>query len=191
MKTREMTKAALLFGVVGGICGFLYFLMFYFLDIWMFDNFQSLDFFIPLIFISLAIYYFRNGPAQGRMPFGQGLAVGLLTNAFISAIVGLFLWGFLAVIDTDYLPKSIEWQSERMNKKIERLTEESKAAKNDAVQKEKNDEVLVVKGHLEALQQTTPWMIAQDKQMKYFIVGTLFSVFLAFVFRRRKVDEVQ
>ncbi len=185
-----MVRTALLFGIVGGVFGFVYFLVFYFLDIKLFDDFQSLDFFIPLVFIALAIYYFRNGPAQRQMPFGQGLAVGLLTNALASAVVGFSIWGFLGFMDPDYLPESIEWQSSRMNQKVERLEGELKEAKNDAERKEKREEIKTIEGHISALKTTTPYMIAQDKQVKYFMIGTLFSIFLAFVYRRRKVDEV-
>ncbi len=115
---QKIFKTSLIFGILGGIFFILFLYFAYIITEKSFDaNVKSLDFFIYLITLSGALYWFRFKINENKMKFWTGMGVGMITNLVMVLISSFFVYIFLENI----APKQLTKYKEQQLKIIEKI----------------------------------------------------------------------
>ncbi len=103
---KKYLKQIVLFGIVGGILDYVLFVVLYGSGVKALDLSHSLDFWMPLVFILMAIYYCKK-VNYDIISFVQCYLVGLTTSLIFVFIACVLVYVHVAVLDPNYFTDSI------------------------------------------------------------------------------------
>jgi hypothetical protein len=110
-------KANLTNGLILGLIGVVYSLIFYFLDLSL-NKAQGYAFMvvqIAVLFYLLKSY--RDNIMHGQITYGESVGAGVIICLYYSIIIGAFVYILYAVIDPGLITKQLAMTEEAMNKK--------------------------------------------------------------------------
>jgi hypothetical protein len=110
-------KANLTNGLILGLTGIVYSLLFYFLDL-TFNKIQGYVFILlQIIILTFLVKSYRDSFMYGNITYGQALGAGIVICLYYAIIMALFTYILYAVIDTGLISKQIALSEEMMLKK--------------------------------------------------------------------------
>ncbi|MDO1446778.1 DUF4199 domain-containing protein [Rhodocytophaga aerolata] len=160
------------FGLLGAILIVLYFFCFYWLGKNPLLYMSTFDLVIPVICMTLAMFYFRDRKRAGSMHFWEGLIIGFFTNFIATFLSALVIYLFIVFIDTGLLTKHIaDLQDLIVQSKEQINTQFGKDAFEQTVQK---------------ISQTSASDVGIDLFIKKFLICLFASGFVAAVLRKNQ-----
>ena len=110
-------KANLTNGLIMGLIGIVYTLVFYFLDL-TFNKVQGWVFLLLLIVILFfLVKSYRDNYRHGFITFGQGLGAGMIIFLYYAIIAAVFTYLLYAVIDPNLIDKQLAFTEQEMLKR--------------------------------------------------------------------------
>jgi hypothetical protein len=110
-------KANLTNGLIMGLIGIVYTLVFYFLDL-TFNKAQGLVFLLLLIVILFfLVKSYRDNYRHGFITFGQGLGAGMIIFLYYAIITAVFTYILYAVIDPNLIDKQLAYTEGLLQKR--------------------------------------------------------------------------
>jgi hypothetical protein len=110
-------KANLVNGLILGLIGIVYTMVFYFLDM-TFNKVQGYMFFVLLIVILFfLVKSYRDNYRYGFITFGQALGAGMIIFLYYAIISAVFTYILYAIIDPNLMDKQLAFTEELMQKK--------------------------------------------------------------------------
>lgn len=107
---QPLLKLPLLFGLMLGILGFLYFLALYLIGVPPLGNHKSLDFGFHIILMAVAVWYYRRTVGQGYLHLWEGLTICYVVNSVGAFLTGWLIYFFITQVDpgvfTEYVTNS-------------------------------------------------------------------------------------
>ena len=97
------------FGSISGLCSFAIFLFLYILVINPLGNISFIGFWIPIVFIVLAIKSYKVNVGNGYLTYGEGLRTGIYTGFFSALLFSLLLYLFITIIDATLVEKHTKY----------------------------------------------------------------------------------
>lgn len=109
----SVTSVALKYGFITALVGVVYTLIIMVADLG--DNrwLSGLSYLILIAGIMLAMKQYK-AINYGYMSYGQGLGIGTLVSAIFGLLSGIFVWLYTTFVDTDYMNRMMEKQTEAL-----------------------------------------------------------------------------
>ncbi len=95
-------------GLFAALMCFAFFLVTYFLRDGVFGIVKLLDLWIPIFFMLLGIFFYRNKVNGGYLKFSEGFRIGATVTAMVTVVAPLLLLIFLTLIDSTYVQESFD-----------------------------------------------------------------------------------
>jgi hypothetical protein len=107
----SVTSVALKYGLITALIGVVYTLIIMVANLG--DNrwLSGLSYLILIAGIALAMKQYKT-INYGYMSYGQGLGIGTLVSAIFGLLSGIFVWLYTAFVDTEYMSRMMEKQTE-------------------------------------------------------------------------------
>lgn len=105
---KEEYKTIFISGGLAGVLCIVFFLIFYWAGVPIFDSILKMDAWIPILAIFFSIYYYRNGIGESGLKFFQGIWMGLMVNLVVILLVTSCLYVLLEIIDPNYYKESVQ-----------------------------------------------------------------------------------
>ena len=109
MNLNQALKHSMHFGSISGLCSFAVFLFLYFLVINPLGNISFIGFWIPIVFIVLAVKSYKINIGKGELTYGEGLRTGIYTGFFSALLYALLIYLFVKTIDTSLVEKHTKY----------------------------------------------------------------------------------
>ncbi|MER2997781.1 DUF4199 domain-containing protein [Pontibacter populi] len=109
----SVTSVALKYGFITALVGVVYTLIIMVANLG--DNrwLSGLSYLILIAGIVLAMKQYKT-INYGYMSYGQGLGIGTLVSAIFGLLSGIFVWLYTSFVDTEYMSRMMEKQSEAL-----------------------------------------------------------------------------
>lgn len=172
MENKELRNLGLIFGAVAGGLTIAYFFVLYFTGVMLFDDGYKLDFWVTIPMVIVAIVYVRR--VQNSLRVWQGIIIGFYIVIACSSISALFYYGFLNLVDTDFMLKSWEHRLGLIQQSINNATEEKALSYFKEVYSQTK----------EISKDSTSYDVAMDKIFWHYFVGLLITFFTSVVLRK-------
>jgi len=121
-------KAAYWFGMLGGVCCTLGFLLLYILGKEPVSFTEMIGYILIPVFVFFGIKNFKDGVNGGELAFGQGMTVGFFVYSILALISAIAIFIFLhidPVIFEEYKLSNLAFLEGKKNEIIEQLDEAS------------------------------------------------------------------
>ena len=164
----------MLFSVVAGVLDYLFFCFLYSFNVKAFDQAFKLDFWIPLIFVFLSLYYCKKAEL-GFIKFGQAMLVGVFTAFVISLIPSVFIYIHLKFLDPTYYTESVLSAVQTLKTQLKSLTDV--------------EDIRMIKESAEYLSTTSVEFYVFDELIKLFLPSVLGTLILSILFRKSHAVE--
>jgi hypothetical protein len=160
------------FGLLAAVLILLYFFGFYWLHYNPLLYMSTFDLTLPVICMTLAMFYYRDKLMNGHMHFWEGLFIGLLTNVVATSLSALAIYFFIAFVDTDLLGRHISDLQQLLMKSKQQMDEQFGKGAFDTTRQQ--------------LSSTTTAHVALDIFIKKFLICLFASGFVAAVLRKNQ-----
>lgn len=170
---RDLLKISARYGLIGSALIVIMFLVFYFSDENPLQELQMFDLFIIPIFVFFGVKEFRDRYNGELLQYWEGMTTGTIISLLIASITALFLYIFMAWIDSGLLPEHIQLMLNGLEETRDKIVEEMGADSYI----ESYDKVKV----------TTIQDIIVDSFAKKIIIGFLITSVVAVVLKRKEL----
>ncbi len=110
-------KANLTNGLILGLIGVVYSLIFYFLDLSL-NKTQGYAFIVvQIVILFYLLKSYRDNMMHGQITYGESVGAGVIICLYYSIIISAFVYVLYAVIDPGLINKQLAIAEEAMNKK--------------------------------------------------------------------------
>jgi hypothetical protein len=117
-------KNALNYGSIAGIVGFFLFLAIYIMGANPLAGWSWILFWIPIVFVSLAIKKERDHNLNGFISYGQGFLSGLIVSLIYASLYAILVYFFLMFVDSTLIDQVKQQAMEGFDKAAEIFGEE-------------------------------------------------------------------
>ncbi|TAE68242.1 MAG: DUF4199 domain-containing protein [Bacteroidetes bacterium] len=177
---QKVIKTGFFFGILGGFFFIIFIFIAYFVSQQPFEaNVKSLDFFIYLITLSVAIYWFRFKINENTMKFWTAMGVGMITILVMVMINSFFVYVFLGNIVPNELIKYKQKQLviiEKIKNNLELDSVAQKKLDKKEFEKNKNE-----KKEFEQIYQGMKKVTAYDMAWYEWRTKILLGIFMTFI----------
>lgn len=177
----RLLSISLKIGLVNASFLIIYFLTIYFMgNIGVLDGTKFYDFWMPAVFIFIALKFFRDRVNKGELRMWQGLVLGIQITAINVIILGGFIALFMYYIDPNYMDASKEFFANNLNAwKVHYIEQNNMSIESFLAENPKN-----FKQVLETSKLVSVSGVVQDKMMTISFFGILYSFILSIFLRR-------
>jgi hypothetical protein len=117
-------KNAFNYGSIAGIVGFFLFLTIYIMGANPLAGWSWILFWIPIVFVTLAIKKERDQNLNGFISYGQGFLAGLIVSLVYASLYAILVYFFLMFVDSSLIDQVKQQAMEGFDKAAEILGEE-------------------------------------------------------------------
>jgi hypothetical protein len=168
---KPLLKVSLIFGLITGLLGFVFFIGLYFVGVIPLGNHKVLDFGIHIIFICGACWYFRKYVGGGFLHLWEALTLGYVVNCVGALVNGWLIYLFITFIDpaifTAYVAEMVQ------------LLEAGKAQLIKDIQE---PEYLKMYNEVKSMQ---PSVVITDEISKKMLMGIIPILIISLIFRKQ------
>lgn len=168
---KPLLKVSLVFGVITGLCAFVFFLFLYFVGLAPLSNIRVLDMGVFVILISGANWYYRKKAGNGFMHLWEALTIGYVVICIAAIINGWLIYLFVTYVDpsvfTDYISNSLHLLTEGRKTQLSYL---SQSEFMDVYRKTQLDK---------------PSILITDEISKKLLIGVIPILIISLIFRKQ------
>ncbi len=177
----KLVSISLKVGLVNSLFLIVFFLTIYFMgNIGVLDQVKFYDFWMPAIFIFIALKFYRDKVNGKELRMWQGLAMGLQITAINAVVLGGFIVLFMSYIAPDYLQYSIDIYHKGMDLWRDSFMEQNGMTLETFIQENPRN----FKESYEMANQVTIASVAQDKMIFISLFGLAYTFVLSIFLRR-------
>jgi hypothetical protein len=176
LSNKTLRELGLQLGLMAGVMAVAYFFALYLTGAYLFDAFYKFDFWITIPFIVLGIISLRKSADEVKVK--HGLIMGLYTVIVCASIIALFYFIFLSYIKPNFIAESLDYRVVLMKNKLS----EAIKIKDLTYVKQLNYQLdITLKEQQKGLK---PFDMALDRILTNYIVGGIFTLVSAILFRK-------
>jgi hypothetical protein len=170
---RDLFKISIRYGLIGAALIMIMFLVFYFSDENPLQELQMFDLFIIPIFVFFGVKEFRDRYNGELLQYWEGMTTGTIISLLIASITALFLYVFMAWVDTSMLSEHVQLMLNGLEETRDKIVEEMGAES-------------YIESY-EKVKDTSMRDIVVDSFAKKIIIGFLITSVVAVVLKRKEL----
>lgn len=167
----KVLKVSFLSGSIASVFMAIYFAVLFFSGVNIFDFAYNLDFWIPLIFLIIAVKLFRDRYNGGVLHFWQGISITFITGTVIGSVLFIFIYLFLGQIYQEEYQEQVNNALRVMNENKAQMT---KSLGEDGFEYRRNQ-----------LKKLTPLSMGGAKFAWEWILSLIYGLIVTVFFRRK------